>query len=138
MRTNFLRYPSEIRSPPNSQLTPSPSFGRSGAGGLRFMIRIQILVAPRQIRAATGGIADLTVGAAAGDTLPSINRRIREPLRVEFGGGELESGGSDRRVAAGGGSVVQCEDADRGDGGVRGGGKGSGERRWYRECEKSD
>lgn len=40
------------------------------------------------VRAVIGGIADPIMGAAAGDTLTSINRHVREPLRVEFGGGE--------------------------------------------------
>ncbi|KAG6419850.1 hypothetical protein SASPL_116362 [Salvia splendens] len=78
------------------------------AVGIRFTIGFQIRVAPRRIRAAIGWIADPIVGAAAGDTLPPIDRRVREPLQVEFGGGELEPGGSDRRVAAGGGSVYNA------------------------------
>ncbi|CAI0452210.1 unnamed protein product [Linum tenue] len=62
------------------------------------------------------------MGPADGDSVPRVDGRVSQPLRVELCAGELERGSSDRGVAAGGGARVQCEDAGGGDEG--GGGDG--------------
>ncbi|CAI0412746.1 unnamed protein product [Linum tenue] len=61
------------------------------------------------------------MGTASGDTGARIRGRVSEPLRVELGAGIAELRGSDSRVAAGGGAVLQLEGSGGRDWGFCGG-----------------
>ncbi|KAK6145752.1 hypothetical protein DH2020_019621 [Rehmannia glutinosa] len=75
----------------------------------------------------TIGIGGARLGTAVGDTLPRIDGRVYESLRLEFDNGEFEPRSADNRVAVGGGTGLQCEDAGGGNGGVCGINEGCGE-----------
>lgn len=106
--------------------------GGEAAIGARHQSRVQSgSMAAGAIRGSNEGgesrIVDQKLGTPIGDSVARIDRGVCEPLRVEFDGGELERGGTDDRVADGGGAGVQLEDAGGGNGDGSGAGEGKGE-----------